>query len=94
MPPIDTDTIVRICRDRGAVRVALFGSAARGDDRPGSDIDLLVRFGEPIGLMALVRLERELAEVLGREVDLVTEAAVSPYLKGRIEREQRVLYDA
>ena len=61
--PIDTKAIVRICRAGGAVRVALFGSTARG-------------------------------EALGRDVDLLTEAAISPYLRERIEREQKVLYDA
>ncbi len=93
-PDINTETIVRICRAGGAVRVAIFGSMARGDAGPESDVDLLVRFGEPISLLALVRLERELSEALGRDVDLLTEAAVSPYLRDRIEREQRVLYDA
>jgi predicted nucleotidyltransferase len=91
---INTETIVRICRAKGAVRVAMFGSLARGDAGPDSDVDLLVRFGKPIGLLALVRLERELSEALGRDVDLLTEGAVSPYLRERIEREQRVLYDA
>lgn len=91
---INTETIVRICRANGAVRVAMFGSLARGDATPDSDVDLLVRFGKPIGLLALVRLERELSEALGRDVDLLTEGAVSPYLRERIEREQRVLYDA
>ena len=93
-PDINTETIIRICRAGGAVRVAMFGSMARGDAGPDSDVDLLVRFGEPISLLALVRLERELSEALDRDVDLLTEAAVSPYLRERIEREQRVLYDA
>jgi len=93
-PDINTDTIVRLCRADGAIRVAMFGSMARGDAGPDSDVDPLVQFGEPISLLALVRLERKLSEALGRKVDLLTEAAVSPYLRDRIEREKRVLFDA
>jgi len=91
---LDTGAIVRICRDGGAVRVALFGSMARGDARPDGDVDILVRFGKPTGRLGLVRLERELSEALGRNVDLVTLGAISPYLRDRIEREQHVLFDA
>ncbi len=91
---IDTETIVRICRAGGATQVALFGSVARGETTLDSDVDILVRFGKPISLLTLVRLERELAEALGRDVDLLTEAAVSPYLRERIEREKKVLFDA
>jgi hypothetical protein len=91
---IDTEAIVRICRAGGATQIALFGSVARGENTPDSDVDVLVRFGKPISLLTLVRLERELAEALGRDVDLLTEAAVSPYLRERIEREKEVLFDA
>ncbi|MBD3220315.1 hypothetical protein GF314_03655 [bacterium] len=93
-PDIDTETIVRICRAGGATQIALFGSVARGEATPDSDVDVLVRFGRPISLLSLVRLERELSEALGRDVDLLTEAAVSPYLRERIEREKKVLFDA
>ena len=91
---IDTEAIVRICRAGGATQIALFGSVARGENTPDSDVDVLVRFEKPISLLTLVRLERELAEALGRDVDLLTEAAGSPYLRERIEREKEVLFDA
>lgn len=55
-----------------ASRVRLFGSAARGDDRPDSDIDLLVDFDEDSSLFDLVRLARELEALLGRAVDVVS----------------------
>jgi predicted nucleotidyltransferase len=72
----------------------LFGSFGRGDAGPDSDVDLIVEFSGPTGLLALVRLERELTEVLGRSVDLLTEEAISPHLRDRILREQRVIYEA
>jgi uncharacterized protein len=55
---------------------------------------LLVRFNRRKSLLALVRLERELTAALGRKVDLLTEASVSPYLRERIFSELRVLYEA
>lgn len=67
----------------------LFGSIVRGEDLPGSDIDVLVEF-EPdarIGLFTLARLQRRLSEVLGRPVDLVTPDALHKALKDRILEE-------
>jgi predicted nucleotidyltransferase len=55
-----------------ASRVRLFGSAARGDDRPDSDIDLLVDFDEDSSLFDLMRMSRELEALLGRAVDVVS----------------------
>jgi uncharacterized protein len=55
-----------------AIRVRLFGLAARGDDRPDSDIDLLVDFDEDSSLFDLMRMSRELEALLGRAVDVVS----------------------
>ena len=72
--------------------LGVFGSSARGEERPDSDIDLLVRFSKRNGLLDHIRLERELGELLGKKVDLVSEAALSPYLKERILNELKVVY--
>jgi len=58
--------------------ISVFGSVVRGDERPDSDVDLLVEF-EPdarIGFFAFARLQRRLSELLGRPVDLVTPDAL------------------
>ena len=83
-----------MCRAYDAVMVGIFGSFARGDATAESDIDVLVRFRRPKSLLAVVRLERELTTVLGRKVDLLTEASLSPYLRPGILRDLQVLYEA
>lgn len=67
-------------------RVRLFGSAARGDDRPESDVDLLVDFDLDSSLFDLIRLTRELEELLGRPVDVVSTGGLKERDK-RIEAE-------
>lgn len=72
--------------------IGIFGSYARGDARPDSDLDLLVEFKEPKSLFTLVRIERELSEALGVKADLLTERAISPYLIDRIKAELKIVY--
>ncbi len=68
--------------------MALFGSLARGEATEESDIDLLVEFSKPIGLLRFVALKRLLGEVvLGRPVDLVTPKALKPQLRDWILKE-------
>lgn len=90
--PFDTTRMVDICRQNDVSMIGIFGSMARGDATKKSDIDLIVRFSKRKSLLTLVRLERELTEALGRRVDLLTEAALSPYLRERILKEMRVVY--
>ena len=72
-------------QDFSVESLAVFGSVARGEAEPSSDVDLLVRFrGHPPGLFEYVRLERHLSELLGRSVDLVMESALKPRLRDRI----------
>ena len=71
--------------------IGVFGSTVSGEAGKDSDIDLLVRFSKRKSLLAVVRLERELSEALGRKVDLLTEGALSPYLRERILNEMRVV---
>ncbi len=92
--PFDLGKLIGICRQNDVSRLALFGSTARGEATGQSDIDLLVYFSKRKSLLALVRLERQLSAALGRKVDLLTEAALSPYLKERILRDARVIYEA
>jgi predicted nucleotidyltransferase len=58
------------------IKVGIFGSFARGDNKKGSDIDILVEFKEAPSLLTLIKLENDLSEILGVKVDLVTTGAL------------------
>lgn len=89
----DTNKLIDICRKNDVAMVAVFGSQARGESNDQSDIDLLVRFATRKSLLALIGLERQLSDALERKVDLVTEAALSPYLRARILDDLQVIYE-
>ena len=89
----DTDKLIEICRANDAAMVGVFGSVARGEDTSASDIDIMVKFSRRKILLDIVKIERELSTVLGKKVDLLTEAAISPYLRDRILGELQVIYE-
>ena len=78
------DEILRIAERHGAGDVRVFGSVARGEAGPQSDIDLLVRAQERTSPWFPAGLILDLQELLGRRVDVVTEGALHPYLRQRI----------
>jgi uncharacterized protein len=67
--------------------MALFGSVVRDEARADSDVDILVEFARPVGLLAFLRLKRFLEEILGKPVDLVTSKALRPQWRERIIQE-------
>ncbi len=81
----------------GLKRAAVFGSFARGEDTPDSDIDILVDFEEPqkqpMGLLTWVRLERELSESIGKKVDLVPNSGLKKHLRPHVEKDMVMLYE-
>jgi predicted nucleotidyltransferase len=76
-------------RSLGVRSLDLFGSTARGEARPESDVDLLVEFKEVPGFVGYVRLRNRLEQILGRHVDLVMASGLHPRLRERILREAR-----
>jgi hypothetical protein len=86
---------VEIFKKEGAVRVSVFGSHARDEQNIKSDLDILVKFSEKnrISLMDLVRIEFELEDALGMDVDLITEKSLHPYLKEIINSEKITIYE-
>lgn len=83
----NADKIRKIARTHGAVRVRVFGSHAKGAVTEASDLDLLVDLEEGRDLLDLVGIKQDLESLLGRKVDVLTEEALSPYLRDKIVQE-------
>jgi predicted nucleotidyltransferase len=75
----------------GATNVRLFGSVARGDDGPNSDVDLLVDLKPNVGLFALGEMSAEAKRILGCSVDIVPANSLKPDLAERVLAEARAL---
>ncbi len=82
------EQIIPILRDRGVLRAGIFGSYARGEEEAASDLDLLVDLPPGSSLLDLVRLQLDLGEKLGVEVDAHTYRSLHPLLRDRILREE------
>ena len=92
------DTIMPLLRPYGFRRIAIYGSVARGEDGPGSDLDLLVEIDPDseaghLGLFQWVALEDELARRIGWKVEIVTREGMSPYILPFAEREAVFIHE-
>jgi len=73
----------------GVVRLSLFGSMARNTARPDSDVDLLAAFdaARPLSLLDVIRIENQIADLLGQPVDLIEEGTLKPRVRLTVDRE-------
>jgi predicted nucleotidyltransferase len=87
------EEIYAIARAHKAEKLWVFGSCARKEETPGSDVDFLVKFGENIGLFELFDFEQELSDQVGRKVDLVNSTALerSPCFAYNVKKEMVAL---
>ena len=88
------DAIETLKKHENAIRsrfpvktLGVFGSAARGELTPKSDVDVLVEFEKVIGFFEFLDLEEYLSVILERKVDLVTPAALKPFIKDKIMKQ-------
>lgn len=84
IPQSQADEIRRVADLHGIEGVRVFGSVARGEAVPLSDIDLLIRLKPGHGFADFMAFCEEAEAVLGRRVDVVTEDGLSPYLRDRV----------
>jgi len=82
-----------ILKEHGVKYAALFGSTARGEDNPQSDVDILVRLGRPTGMIGYMRLIEGLESSLKKKVDLVTEDALNKHVRPYVLPELKVIYE-
>ncbi len=95
--PFDQEALERLCRRRHIIRLSLRGSVLKGEDRPDSDVDLLVEFepGAVPGLLGMAAIEAELSALLGgRRVDLRTAQDLSRHFRDDVVRAAEVQYAA
>ena len=92
---VDIERLREVCVRYGVASLEVFGSVARGEDGPDSDVDLLyvLKPGVRLGF-DLFGLEDDLAEVFGRKVDLVSRRAINKYLREQVLADARELYAA
>ncbi len=76
--------ILDVAARHGARNVRVFGSVARGDDHEGSDVDVLIDVEPGRTLLDVIALEQDLQQLLGRNVEVLTDGGLSPYLQQRI----------
>jgi predicted nucleotidyltransferase len=81
------EKILELAARHGASNVRVFGSLARGEGTESSDLDLLVTLEEKRSLLDLVGLKQDIEDLLHRPVDVVTEPALSPYIRDRVVAE-------
>ena len=85
------EDILRIAQRYGARNVRIFGSVIHGEDNAESDVDMLVNFEPGQSLLDHVALMRDLEDLLGRKVDIVSEKALHWYIRDRVLKEARPL---
>ena len=93
---VGSPMLVELCRRYSIKELSLFGSAARGEMGPESDVDIMVEFepGVRIGLIRFESLVEELELLAERRVDLVTKRGLKPWVRPEVLKDARVIYAA
>ncbi|MBI5220489.1 MAG: nucleotidyltransferase family protein [Candidatus Liptonbacteria bacterium] len=82
-----------ILERHGVTYAAIFGSLARGEDSPQSDVDILVRLGRPTGMIGYMRLIENLETTLQKKIDLVTEQGLNKRVRPYVLPDLKTIYE-
>ena len=88
-------TIANYFKTQPVLRAWLFGSYSRGEQRPWSDVDILVQYDrwQPIGLLKIAGMKVDLEDLLNCEVDLVEDGMLRPWAVESVNRDRRLIYE-
>ncbi len=87
------EKIVPVLKEYGVENAGIFGSVARGEDTPDSDIDILVSIERPIGVYEFIGLQFDMEKVLGRKVDLVSKRALNKFVRPYVDKDLTLIYE-
>lgn len=96
---MSTEAMTKIIADyfktQPVLKAWIFGSFARGEETPLSDVDILVEFdhGRPIGLLRYAGMWREIEDLIGRKVDLVENGTLMPFAAESANRDKQLIYE-
>ena len=90
-----TQIIADYFKTQPVVKAWLFGSFARGEETPSSDVDILVQFDhrQPIGLLRYAGMWREIEDLIGRKVDLVEDGTLMPFAVESANHDKQLIYE-
>lgn len=89
---LNSPQLKELCTDNDISFLGLFGSYARNEESPKSDVDLLVDYSESKSMFDHVRIQRKLSELLNKQVDLVTRRSLHPYIKDYVMKDLQTVY--
>lgn len=81
------EEIINIAKKNGAKNVRVFGSMSRGEGSAQSDLDIIVEMQSGSSLLDIIAIKQDIEDLLGRKVDVVTEASISPYIRDEVLKE-------
>jgi len=87
--------IANYFKTQPVLKAWLFGSYARGEEKPWSDMDILVQYdrNQPIGLLKIASMQLNLEEIMGKEVDLVEEGTLRPWAVDSVNKDKQLIYE-